>query len=108
MRMRPGSMIHNCPSIACVSVGGVIAESASNFWGGNAVVGLVLWFHGSRWAQLMRYTVAMAHAGEPTAPGRLSGGAVRKNELRLFFRSQSASSDSRQISPRLTPVLNSA
>ena len=59
-----------------------------------------------RGSQGCRHTVATGVAGEPTAPGSLSGGAVRRKRLRLFLRSQSASSDSCQISPRLTPVLN--
>jgi len=47
-----------------------------------------------------RYTVATALAGEPTAPGRRSGGAVSRNRERPFARSQSARSDKSQISPR--------
>jgi hypothetical protein len=37
-------------------------------------------------------TVATGVAGEPTAPGRRSGGPVNRNRLRLLARSQSASS----------------
>ena len=59
-----------------------------------------------RASQGCRHTVATGVAGEPTAPGSLSGGAVSRKRLRLLLRSQSASSDRRQISPRLTPVLN--
>ena len=39
------------------------------------------------------YTVATALAGEPTAPGRRSGGAVSRKRERPLARSQSASSD---------------
>jgi hypothetical protein len=46
------------------------------------------------------YTVAMALAGEPTAPGRRNGGAVSRKRERPCARSQSASSDKYQISPR--------
>ena len=45
-------------------------------------------------------TVPTGVAGEPTAPGSRSGGAVRRNRLRLLARSQSASSERYQISPR--------
>ena len=37
-------------------------------------------------------TVATGVAGEPTAPGRRSGGPVNRKRLRLLARSQSASS----------------
>ena len=46
------------------------------------------------------YTVATGVAGEPTAPGRRSGGAVSRNRLRPCARSQSASSVRYHISPR--------
>ena len=46
------------------------------------------------------YTVAMALAGEPTAPGRRNGGAVNRKRERPCARSQLASSDKYQISPR--------
>jgi len=59
-----------------------------------------------RASQGCRHTVATGVAGEPTAPGSRSGGAVSRKRLRLFALSQSPSSDSRQISPRFTPVLN--
>ena len=39
-----------------------------------------------------RQTVATGVAGEPTAPGRRSGGPVNRKRLRLLARSQSASS----------------
>ena len=45
-------------------------------------------------------TVATGVTGEPTAPGRRSGGAVSRKRLRLRARSQSASSLRYQISPR--------
>ena len=38
------------------------------------------------------HTVAIGVAGEPTAPGRRSGGAVKRKRLRLCARSQRASS----------------
>jgi hypothetical protein len=38
------------------------------------------------------HTVATGVAGEPTAPGRRSGGPVNRKRLRLLARSQSASS----------------
>ncbi len=47
-----------------------------------------------------RYTVATGVAGEPTAPGRRSGGAVSRKRLRPLARSQSASSVRYHISPR--------
>ena len=65
-----------------------------------------------RWIGALRpsgsdtYTVATGVTGEPTAPGRRSGGAVRRKRLRLLARSQSASSESRHSSPRFTPVRN--
>ena len=37
-----------------------------------------------------RQTVATGVAGEPTAPGSLSGGPVNRKRLRPFARSQSA------------------
>ena len=46
------------------------------------------------------HTVATGVAGEPTAPGSLSGGAVSRKRLRLCARSQFASSVRYQISPR--------
>ena len=46
------------------------------------------------------HTVAMALAGEPTAPGRRKGGAVNRKRERPLARSQSAKSDKSQISPR--------
>ena len=46
------------------------------------------------------HTVATALAGEPTAPGRRRGGAVSRKRERPLARSQSASSESSQISPR--------
>src|SRR4051794_32253664 len=52
------------------------------------------------------YTVATAAEGEPTAPGRRSGGAVSRNRLRLFARSQLASPVRYHISPRWMPFLN--
>ena len=45
-------------------------------------------------------TVATALAGEPTAPGRRRGGAVRRKRERPLARSQSARSESSHISPR--------
>ena len=51
-------------------------------------------------------TVATGVAGEPTAPGRRSGGAVSRKRERLRSRSHSARSFSHQISPRLRPSLN--
>jgi hypothetical protein len=45
-------------------------------------------------------TVATALAGEPTAPGRRRGGAVRRKRERPCARSQSARSERSQISPR--------
>src|SRR6266403_2071247 len=50
-------------------------------------------------------TVAIGVAGEPTAPGSRSGGAVSRKRLRPWARSQSASSVRYQISPKLTPSL---
>ena len=47
-----------------------------------------------------RYTVATGVAGEPTAPGSRSGGAVSRNRLRPLARSQSANSVRYHISPR--------
>src|SRR5947208_15458659 len=52
------------------------------------------------------HTVATALAGEPTAPGRRKGGAVSRKRERPLARSQSARSESSQISPRYTPSLN--
>ena len=46
------------------------------------------------------YTVPIGFAGEPTAPGRCKGGALRKNRYRLFAFSHSASSVKYHISPR--------
>ncbi len=46
------------------------------------------------------HTVATGVAGEPTAPGSLSGGAVSRKRLRLCSRNQCASSLRYQISPR--------
>ena len=46
------------------------------------------------------HTVATGVAGDPTAPGRRSGGAVSRNRLRPLARSQSASSVRYHISPR--------
>src|SRR3979490_2981226 len=46
------------------------------------------------------HTVATALAGEPTAPGSRSGGAVSRKRERPLARSQSARSDNSQISPR--------
>ena len=46
------------------------------------------------------YTVPIGVAGDPIAPGRRSGGAVKKNLERLCSRSQLASGDKCQISPR--------
>jgi glucose/arabinose dehydrogenase len=51
-------------------------------------------------------TVATGVTGEPTAPGRRRGGAVRRKRLRLLARSQPASSERCHSSPRLTPVRN--
>ncbi len=51
-------------------------------------------------------TVAIGVAGEPTAPGRRKGGAVRKKRLRPWARSQSARSFNHQISPKGMPSLN--
>src|SRR5205823_9859444 len=50
-------------------------------------------------------TVAIGVAGEPTAPGRRSGGAVSKNRLRPCARSQRASSVRYHSSPRWMPFL---
>src|SRR5690349_21609870 len=49
---------------------------------------------GDRRAELtpVLYTVAIALAGEPTAPGNRSGGAVNRKRERPCARSQSASS----------------
>ena len=52
------------------------------------------------------YTVATGVSGEPTTPGRRSGGAVSRNRLRSCSRSQAASSCRYHISPRGTPSLN--
>src|SRR5262245_65602547 len=38
------------------------------------------------------HTVAIGVEGEPTAPGRRSGGAVKRKRLRLWARNQRASS----------------
>lgn len=53
-----------------------------------------------------RQTVAMGVTGEPTMPGRRSGGAVRRKRLRSCSRSQVASSSRYQSSPRGTPSSN--
>src|SRR5690348_16715769 len=45
------------------------------------------------------HTVATGVVGEPTAPGRRKGGAVRKKRVRLASRSQAANSDKCQSSP---------
>ena len=50
-------------------------------------------------------TVAIGVSGEPTMPGRRSGGAVRRKRLRSCSRSQVASSWRYQSSPRGTPSL---
>src|SRR5277367_3674901 len=52
------------------------------------------------------YTVAIGVTGEPTAPGRRSGGAVKRKRERPCSRSQFASGVSRQISPSGMPFLN--
>ena len=52
------------------------------------------------------HTVAMGVTGEPTMPGRRSGGAVSRKRLRSCSRSQVASSWRYQSSPRGTPSLN--
>src|SRR6266852_9455754 len=54
---------------------------------------------------LTRYTLPTGGAGEPTAPGRRSGGAVSRKRLRWCALSQSASAERYQISPRTTPSL---
>jgi hypothetical protein len=51
--------------------------------------------------------VPTGFAGDPTAFGNLSGGAVRKNLDRFCARRWRASSVKYQNSPRLTPSLNS-
>src|SRR5258708_21533297 len=51
-------------------------------------------------------TVATGVAGDPTAPGRRSGGAVSRKRERFLSRNHSARSFSHQISPRLRPSLN--
>src|SRR5262249_7151367 len=51
------------------------------------------------------HTVATGVAGEPTAPGRRSGGAVRRKRLRLCSRSHLASGVKYQSSPRWMPFL---
>ncbi len=51
-------------------------------------------------------TVATGVAGQPTAPGNRSGGAVSRNRLRWCSRSQVASSSRYHSSPSGTPSLN--
>jgi hypothetical protein len=51
------------------------------------------------------YTVATGVTGEPTAPGRRSGGAVSRKDVRPRDRSQPASSVNCQSSPSGTPRL---
>src|SRR5262245_40976611 len=52
------------------------------------------------------HTVATGVTGEPAAPGSRNGGAVSRKALRLFARSQSASSVRYHSSPRWMPSLN--
>src|SRR5581483_3896619 len=61
---------------------------------------------GNEGGERVAQTVATGVAGEPTAPGRRSGGAVSRKRERFLSRSQSARSLSHQISPRFRPNLN--
>src|SRR5690606_2071129 len=54
----------------------------------------------ARSANARAHTVAMGVAGEPTAPGSRSGGAVRRKRLLPCARSHRASSVKYHISPR--------
>ena len=67
---------HNLPTASCEILGGRGADA-------RRAAGNQRDFH----------TVAIAVEGEPTAPGRRSGGAVRRKRLRWFSRSQRASSE---------------
>jgi len=60
---------------------------------------------GPRRAPARTQTVATGVRGEPTIPGSRSGGAVSRNRLRPFSRSQPASSCRYHISPSGTPSL---